>query len=297
MAKFSIKTWLKGNLGATIAGGLVVAVLSLLLSLLWSLNGDFREMKGALSGFAKQLDGVSSDVTGLKGDVASLRRQLDFLNGEFVAQRLATAAQEPQNPQSVREAKSILTGLREKKVKLDLSAIESAGSKLITASYRSDEAWGVVGKLLDYRSFLAEEDISSLGKLTRIPEETSSYRFNINPVGPAAEGPNFQIMQVGGLAPPEQSARLEQLSARNPTGSGVRTIVVEGYGHGLSLDDTRMEHVVVRNAKIFYNGGPIRLVDVRFVDCEFFIARSTPAVELAKVLLRPAAATYSSAEG
>ncbi|PYT63505.1 MAG: hypothetical protein DMG35_03795 [Acidobacteria bacterium] len=291
--KFSIGKWFKTDLGSKIASGLLLLV----LGFLWNLNGDVRELKGTLHGFATQIDAVSSDVKGLKTDVSSLRSQVDFLNGEFVAQRLAAAAQDPQNPRSTRDAKNILAGLREKRVKVDPSIIEGAGSKLIASSARSDDAWEVVGKLLDYRSFLAEEDILGMGEPTPLPKEAANYKWSINPATPPVNGRlEFVISQVGGLVPVEQSARLEALSSPNQTGSGIRTFVVDGQGHGLMLDDMRMEHVVVRNAIVVYNGGPVRLLDVRFVDCEFRMRRITRAVELAQTLLRPAPATFSSAE-
>jgi hypothetical protein len=135
-----------------------------------------------------------------------------------------------------------------------------------------------------------------LGKPTPWPKESAGYRISLNLAEPQpASGLIDEVLQVGGQVPVEESARLETLGSSNKTGSGVRMFFIDEHGHGIMLDGMRMEHVVVTNAVVVYNGGPVRLLDVRFVNCEFRMKRISPAVDLAQTLLRPASATFSSA--
>jgi hypothetical protein len=74
---------------------------------------------------------------------------------------------------------------------------------------------------------------------------------------------------AGGHVPQEQSARLEFLTHPHLHGSGFGFFVIEGGDEAIVLDGMYIKNGIVRNARIIYNGAPMRLENVYFVNCSF----------------------------
>jgi hypothetical protein len=94
------------------------------------------------------------------------------------------------------------------------------------------------------------------------------------------------------------SARLEFLSDSNSrrAGSGFSYILVDGYTNTFVLDQMDMNHVILRNVHVQYDGGPILLSDVYFVNCSFNskFRFTGDSVALGKEILKGPSASYSN---
>jgi hypothetical protein len=69
-------------------------------------------------------------------------------------------------------------------------------------------------------------------------------------------------------------------------GSGSRLFVVEGGLDALVLDGMYMKNVIVRNSRVIYEGGPVRLENVSFVNCTFVLSERQPVRELGDSILQ-----------
>jgi hypothetical protein len=84
----------------------------------------------------------------------------------------------------------------------------------------------------------------------------------------------------------------------NSHGSGFGFIVIEGGNEAIDLDGMYMKNVIVRNARIIYNGAPVRLENVYFVNCTFRFPLDRqiqgPVRKLSDAILQATAVNYST---
>lgn len=108
----------------------------------------------------------------------------------------------------------------------------------------------------------------------------------------------FHVSFAGGHESSEKSARLERLDKPQPEGSEFAFYVVDGGLDTIVLDGAYMRHVVLRNADIQYDGGPIKLEDVYFVNCTFHSRfKLTPrTMDLSRQLLASASITFPDSQ-
>jgi hypothetical protein len=100
-----------------------------------------------------------------------------------------------------------------------------------------------------------------------------------------------QVEPAGQRVPDAVSARLESLDDRQVRGSGLSDFVINGQASAIALDGMYMRHVIVRDADIRYDGGPLQLDDVYFVNCTFgsrfqLNRNSVSAVNLGRHILK-----------
>ena len=61
----------------------------------------------------------------------------------------------------------------------------------------------------------------------------------------------------------------------------------------MRLDNMQLKNVVVQNTDVIYEGGPIILENVHFLNCNFEIKRAPNSEELTAYLLEPGPITFS----
>lgn len=71
--------------------------------------------------------------------------------------------------------------------------------------------------------------------------------------------------------------------------NGPRYISAEGGA--VILDGMELKNVVFSNTQIVYNGGPLRMTDVYFLNCTFAMRQNHNAQNLAAAILSPSAST------
>jgi hypothetical protein len=75
---------------------------------------------------------------------------------------------------------------------------------------------------------------------------------------------------------------------------GPALIVIESQIVPITLDGVRFKNVIVQNSRISYQGGPVELDNVYFVNCTFDIPRTEPSFELADRILAASATSFQS---
>lgn len=90
---------------------------------------------------------------------------------------------------------------------------------------------------------------------------------------------------------------LDNLQQPQVTVPGYERIVVDALSNSIGLDNARMRHVVLMNAKVTYSGGLISLDDVHFVNCTFDINPSEATFALAESILSGPAAHFERIRG
>jgi hypothetical protein len=132
------------------------------------------------------------------------------------------------------------------------------------------------GELLSYKSFLNVSYEPAIANPIRIGAslQFGKYHFSLNTKpNPKINAPTVWVVRVStsGIANPDSSARLESLAEPQPQGSGAGLILVEGKADSIVLDNEYMKNVVIKDAVVEYDGGPMRLENVYFVNCTFIL--------------------------
>jgi hypothetical protein len=192
-------------------------------------------------------------------------------NGGLIAGlRLQQNAVDPSIPQHIADVSRVLDAAQASRTRIPLDVVSSTGAKFMEAVEKTPEAWPAARAYLDYRSFLNADFVPSVkptpttGKSTYRP----SVAFIPNPQYPGWHKA-FQTTYAGGYALSDRAARLETLANPQSEGSEFAFIEIEGGLDTIVLDGEYMKHVIIKNADVQYDGGPIRLEDVYFVNCVF----------------------------
>jgi hypothetical protein len=88
---------------------------------------------------------------------------------------------------------------------------------------------------------------------------------------------------------------LEPLEAAQAAPSEIGLFVVEGGTDSIVLDGMYMKNVVLRNAKVIYEGGPVRLENVYFIKCSFTFASTPTVLAFEEAVLQTASVNFSIA--
>jgi hypothetical protein len=203
--------------------------------------------------------------------------RLAVLESIYPDQKLKQISENPSDPVNIEAASRVLNDAKQRNVRIDPSVLATAADRFMSASRTAPETWPVVQDFLNYRSFL---NASAVGVPADLRPASPGYHFNLNtrplPVTrPQGSSQLAYVILLSGQSPPNESARLEGLSTPNSVGTGVRLIVVDGSPYSaLVLDNTWLKNVIVRNAVVAYDGGPMRLENTVFLNCTFMMART-----------------------
>jgi hypothetical protein len=254
--------------------------------LLYIIHAETTQLRSDISVLQSSSGTTKDDIASLRNDLKSTNERIDkalsdALNA-VVGGRKANAQSDKVTLQS---GETVLKIAKSVNAKLTPSALNNYGqlvSKLSESPSVSTIAWQNLTNAIDYRSFLNADYIPKLGDLTPA-QKGDEYRSSL-------------ILRPNETVPaPAQSARLETLAAPQPVSSNFGLFVVEGGVDFLVLDGMYMKNVVVRNARIIYEGGPVKLENVYFVNCSFTLTNSRPVRELSNAILRAASVDFSNA--
>jgi hypothetical protein len=218
-------------------------------------------------------------------------------------ERLSQIAMDATNPESIKLAEQIVANARKSKVPIPTAVLEDVGQKFTEASINAPESWNAALAVVNYRTSLNVGLTPSPSNPVTVTPNTKGgqYRFSLNSIPrPGTEkGNNVLIatVQISGKANPEDSARLEWLSTPQPQGSGAAHIEIIGRVDTLVLDKQFMKNVTILNADVNYDGGPVRLENVTFVNCRLHFTNQQPSRELVRSILRASAVNFSPTLG
>ena len=161
--------------------------------------------------------------------------------------------------------------------------VENIGRKLV-AQRGSSEAWDTAIDFLNYKSFL---NVSlSVAVNSVMPTGILNTKYGMR--APHGIGP--PRFTVAGAVPEGQAAQLNVIGEpdRN-TPLGNDWIIADGGG--LVIDNMQLKKVIFRNVYISYDGGPIHMQDVYFMNCVFQVRQQSNGERFAFAVLSPPPAT------
>ena len=175
---------------------------------------------------------------------------------------------------------------RRESVAADPAQTSRVGLRLLDVSEGNSAAWKSTLRFAGYRSFL------NLGSAS-LPNISSPRRAATNYV--YKNGGSHPLFAAVGSAPISEAVRFSPIGKDPNTNQESGDAVLIGTGGSVEIDGMEMRHVVFRNTEIIYNGGPIRMSDVYFVDCTFKIKQQRTGVGFVTALLQEGTATSYAA--
>jgi hypothetical protein len=250
---------------------------------------------------------ILDNIVRIDGDVKKANERIDTALTDALNKLVLSKGAAIKGSELLEKGQTILAIAKSIDAKLKPDSLAGYGklvSTLTNSPSLSDVAWRNLTQAVDYRTFLNADYAPKPSDFTPATGR-EGYKFDLQLFPDRPENnrvPAAVIGTAGGHVPQEQSARLETLTAANPRGSGFGFIVVEGGNQAVVLDGMYMKNVIVRNARIIYNGAPIKFENVYFVNCtfrfplieQFHLDRQGPVRNLSHAILEATAVNFST---
>ncbi len=198
---------------------------------------------------------------------------LTILSPEIVKK----ASSQPENPQSAKQVEQIVKKAMKQGERLDPALVSEAGAKFTDAVDRTPDAWRAATALLDYASFL-NVNAPNPQPIMQLNETPTKYlpqqlegRVAIGRVLGTAQFPN--LPEAHPLNQPDQNANLA---------SGPAFFLIRNGD--FVLDGMLLKNVIIQDSQVIYDGGPLVLQNVYFVNCTFKIKRQPKSLEFARAI-------------
>jgi hypothetical protein len=210
-------------------------------------------------------------------------QRLMVIENQLLSIRVLIAASTPASPRSQRQAREILTQVKNDKTVLPEQVVTQAGSNFIEAATMQPSAWDVALEFANYRSVINASFASPILKLPELLEGIpAGYEL-------APPGRHLRVGLFGKVGPGEMPAisdRIDQAVTYRP-GIGPKYLRFTGFGENapIELDGLRLRNVILRDVTIKYRGGPVQLDNVIFISCRFELDREPRGFQLAETLV------------
>jgi hypothetical protein len=261
-------------------GGTGAAVAILILALTqWTAYVEFRTNANA------SLASIKDDLRNMHTDLSGLRHDVDVLQIQH-----STAVLQPKSGATPKDIGEAASDLRKEGVTIPRPPVaETARALLQTASYDpSGTSWNALSQMLEYISFLNKQSspIQTLipfhgkGTFIEVPHGwTGHYAWFGSSTYPVV--PQFHPIGFG-------------LDSNESIHEGPAFLVMSGAP--LQLDGEVIKRVVFIDVEVIYDGGPLQMENVYFVNCTFKIKPTPRSKNLAIAMLSQNAATTFSGE-
>jgi hypothetical protein len=253
--------------------GIVGAVATVIVALLALAAGAFYQATARATEDAKFRTRSEDRLTAIEGTIAKINATLEGMT-------LNRIGSDPANPESIKEARNVITAAAANRTKIDPIIVKDVGTKFIQAGLNNPDAWNTALAFVNYRS--------TLNVYVR-PVKTVSV--------PAGAGTNYDLgPRVDGKPSPQGShipipvaakdaARFETIgkNLNQQLQYGSAQLILTGGA--LSLDDRYVRHIVFQGVEIHYSGRPLILEDAIFTNCTFVLDNTPTGRQLGEALL------------
>lgn len=281
------------------ATGVLLLLGALFASIKYLVHSETSDLRTDVAQLGTKVAGLQDDLKKNQDALSKTNDKIDQLLSKALDRAFPEAKGAKPTQGALEGAGKIISLAKALDVKIDRMVLAKYGTAVANLSEDPSLghiAWNSLKQAIDYQSFLNKDFVPTLKNLTPWPDN-DQYRTSLSllpdPSRPTGKA-SAEVFYAGGYVKPEDSARLESLSKPQNVSSKIGLFVVEGGIDGVSLDGMYMKNVIVRNAHVVYNGGPVRLENVTFVNCIFDFTKSKPTINLSNTLLQAASVSFSA---
>lgn len=204
--------------------------------------------------------------------------------------RRALSSPYPFDSDTIDEVTSAVHTATADRLSIDPQLVNAEGKRFVDASRQNPKAWPVALAFVQYRS--------ALNGLTPPVNLRDAKPISENVVvtqyyGETNTGLQLPRLSFVGIAPKNQAAKLNLIGRDLNANLDIGNALLVLTGGSMRLDNMQLKNVVVQNTDVIYEGGPIILENVHFLNCNFEIKRDPNSEELTAYLLEPGPITFS----
>jgi outer membrane murein-binding lipoprotein Lpp len=262
-------------------------------------HSETSELRTAVAQLETKVASLEDDVKKNQEALSKTNDKIDQLLSKALDGAFPSARGAKPTRGALEKAEKIISLAKVIDVKIDRAVLAKYGTAVAQLSEDPSLgpiAWSSLKQAIDYQSFLNKDFVPTPNSLTPWPN-TGQYQTSLsllpNPSFPNTHA-SLHVFYAGGYVKPEDSARMELLSKAQKASSKIGLLVVEGGVDGIALDGMYMKNVMVRNAHVIYNGGPVRLENITFVNCTFDFTKSKPTIDLGNTILQATSVNFST---
>ena len=217
------------------------------------------------------------------------RLQIPQTEALAAERKLQQASLDPADSSNIKRAKLVLAGARAAQIPIASSTLDGTGKRFVDASARTPESWNAALEFVNYKSSL-KKAAPSLGPSTP-SDNRLVYYFLFSPHG--MEHPS---VKSGGVAPRADAAQYDIIGRNQNAGLELGNAFLIATGGAQILDGMQFKNVIFQGVEIYYNGGPVLLTNVTFINCTFKMIAAQNSRGLATAILSPSESTTFSGE-
>jgi hypothetical protein len=229
--------------------------------------------------------------------LAAVSVQLFLINGKLgplvgaaatPAAQLYVAAENPTVAQNQDKVLRVLSDTREAHTPIPTDTLASAGHSFVAASEQDSGAWKTTQALMAYRTYVTS--LTFTVPITgTVPQNTSYLALSV----PGEILPSLGFVPQG--VSEGNAARLQRIG--KPTNPNVTMGPEEliAMGGATRIDGMDIAHVIFDGVEVHYDGGPLRLQDVIFVNCTFVFFNANRSRSLADSIITSKTVDFSDA--
>lgn len=247
-------------------------------------------LKEPVNTLTSKVDHANGDVQELKGKLDGIDEILKVLLSERIARwskltPAETAKQAPQIAATLRAARSV--GFFADTV--IVNEIAKRFASLVSGPNPPEDVLKALSNVIDYKSFLNQRKFD-----LPTPEETTKGSGHTFIVKISAGSAPAELKSAGRVVPKGKEAVAEPIGRDlNPNFTTGREFLIV-RGASIPIDGMHFRNVIFYGSKILYQGGPIQLENVKWINCEFAVAPNDAGRKLVAHILADNSATYTS---
>lgn len=246
----------------------------------------------------RSVENIEKKVELTNDKLVDLGQRVAKIEGKLEVLKIQNLAAQPNKKVNAKQASEILNIAKKEGTRLDPQAITTAGQEFISAGIGSSDpdVWKTGLAFLDYRSFLNAALAPPTNKFASHDKGPLPWKFIFSSSLKAAD--KFRLL-TGPKVPAERAAVMEPVGSHLNVGEefGFEFLLMQDFPSDFKLDGSRLKNIIFMNSKIVYEGGPVEMENVYFVNCTFAVSKKTNGRNFATSVLASAPATTFQAGG
>jgi hypothetical protein len=224
-----------------------------------------------------KFDEIRESITRVEERLLSLSKSVDLLLSKNIRQVASLSVGELASQAG--QVSAMLREAAENRVQVGVEVKSELHKKLsLSAAHGNSEAWNAVLSLAAYNSKFAVQPPDASGKPEPL-ENSRNWQILYEPTPPAGESKPRMSALLATL-PKDAGAVYTDIGVDLNPGINVTNQFIFLSGGGALLDGKHIRNAVFTDVHVVYNGGPISLENVTFINCRFSVQNTEPGREM-----------------
>lgn len=244
-----------------------------------------NQVNAGLKEPSSQIQAMHAEIAGLKGEWETLKPLLQSRVQENLKNSVRLKPSE--FDKSLPALRATIIAAKNANIAAPPSLVAQVGQRVLETASKSTEsglAWQTAKDFMEYRSSNNSASVP-LSQFKQLPETHYTW---------SKEHGRSDKIAAFGLVPLTQAAELSDLSSAAKPANVVGNQLILLLGGKMKIDGLRLRNVVFKDMVIAYDGGPLQMENVTFINCKFDFPSSKQGQALALAVLQETAVKFAA---